>query len=398
MKTPLYQLFAAGKENSLFDMEALAMKVPACRGVAGAKLPEGIEAFKFQGPAYGEKSETWVFAAVGVPKGEVPTGGFPAVLLIHGGDGRVFPEWIEFWTKKGYVAIAFDLFANELDSRGEKVSNPEGGHPEKDGSNFDGVDAPKQSWVYQSIYNAIMAGNLLRARADVDSRRICVTGISWGGVITNILSGVDNRFTAFAPMYGCGFLPQDGFWKNGYGEFGGAGNLRAWMDLYDPSSYLPYSTKPMLFISGIDDAFFEAVHRKKSAALIKGKAFYSQRTELPHGHCWDLAHEIDAFFRHVLYGEASYFTSLEAVECGGAVRLQTDGGLREKTAVSVKLCYTCSVDENSHQWVWNTITMGEDSGNTCKLPGGVTAYFIELSWECGGEKIYQSTPVYLKRM
>ena len=190
---------------------------------------------------------------------------------------------------------------------------------------------------------------------------------------------------------GCGFLPQDGFWKNGYGEFGGAGNLCAWMDLYDPSSYLPYATKPMLFLSGCDDAFFEAVYRQKSADLVKGKVFYSQRSCLPHGHCWGLAHEIEAFFRHVLYGENGYMSVCEAVEQGGKVALRMDGAF----AKNVRFVFTCSTDEDSHKWRWESVAVEDCGGEYAHdLFAGVTAYFWEISWECGGEIIYQSTPLY----
>src|SRR5262245_15427043 len=33
----------------------------------------------------------------------------PAVVLIHGGGGTAFPEWVELWAKRGYAAIAMDL-------------------------------------------------------------------------------------------------------------------------------------------------------------------------------------------------------------------------------------------------------------------------------------------------
>lgn len=395
MKGLLYQIQGLEKPNLLWDTKTLFSLLPKVQPRKEVRLLGGAEAFVFQSAPYGEKSETWVFAAIGVPTSPKPAQGYPAVVLVHGGEGQVFDEWILHWTKQGYVAIAIDLFSNQLNERLEKVENPDGGHPENEGSNYDGVENPKQSWVYHSVYNVIMAHNLLRNRADVDKDRIVITGISWGGYVTSVTSGVDTRFAAFAPTYGCGFVYEDGFWINGHGDFGGAENRAEWIALYDPSSYLPYATKPMLFTSGIDDAFFSAVNRAKSAALIKGRAFYSQRSDLPHGHCWQMMGEIPAFFRHVLYGEDCFMTICHSNEKDGVATLETDG----KKLSCVRLIYTLSKDEDSHKWEWKTLPIALKEGKySCQLPLETTAYLFETEGEIadGAPLFRQSTPIYFK--
>ncbi|MBO5737428.1 MAG: acetylxylan esterase [Clostridia bacterium] len=380
----------ASKKNLMWDTDALFRVLPNIHPIENVKIGQGIEAFKFQSAPYGDKTETWVFGAIGMPATPMPKDGYPAVVLVHGGGGQVFGEWMLYWMNKGFVAIAIDMFGNQLDENLEKVDNPESGPKERDGSNYDGVEDPKQSWVYHSVYNVMMANNLLRARKDVDVERIVVTGISWGGYITNILSGVDQRFAAFAPMYGAGFVYEDGFWTNGYGSFGGVEGRQVWIELYDPSSYLPYSTKPMLYISGLDDAFFSTVNRMKSAALVQGERYYSQRSELPHGHCWMLAHEIPAFFRHVLYGENLYAKVGAAVVKEGVATLQA---AREYAGVS--FVYTTSTDEDSHKWRWEKQALSAQNGEySCEIPKGATAYLFETCIKEKDEDIYQSTPVY----
>ena len=49
-----------------------------------------------------------VFAYMGYPTTPMPEGGYPAVVLIHGGMGQAFYEWVLEWTKRGFVAIAPD--------------------------------------------------------------------------------------------------------------------------------------------------------------------------------------------------------------------------------------------------------------------------------------------------
>lgn len=378
------------KENLIGDTERLFKLVPAIRPMENVKMSGGIQAFKFHSAPYGEKENTWVFAAMGTPNASMPDGGYPAIVLVHGGGGQVYEEWMLYWMRKGFVTIALDLFSNELDVDLQKVSNPDGGPKEGDGSNYDGVENPEQSWAYHSVYNVIMAHNLLRARDDVDQEKIVITGVSWGGYITNIVAGIDNRFAALAPMYGSGFLYQDSCWATNEKKFGGEAHRAEWIKIYDPSSYLPNATKPMLYISGIDDAFFSTVSRAKSAALVKGEVYYSQRSELPHGHCWMLAHEIPAFFQHILYGENVY------TKLGGAVVKAGNASLKtEKAYDTVNFVYTTSTEEDSHKWKWEKVVLTlQNDGYACQIPDGATAYFFETCIKEKDEDIYQSTPVY----
>ena len=378
------------KENLIEDTERLFKLVPAIRPMENVKMSGGIQAFKFRSAPYGEKENTWVFAAMGTPNASMPDGGYPAIVLVHGGGGQVYEEWMLYWMRKGFVTIALDLFSNELDGDLQKVGNPDGGPKEGDGSNYDGVENPEQSWAYHSVYNVIMAHNLLRARDDVDKAKIVITGVSWGGYITNIVAGVDNRFAALAPMYGSGFLYQDSCWATNEKKFGGEAHRAEWIKIYDPSSYLPNATKPMLYISGIDDAFFSTVSRAKSAALVKGEVYYSQRSELPHGHCWMLAHEIPAFFQHILYGENVY------TKLGGATVKAGNASLKtEKAYDTVNFVYTTSTEEDSHKWKWEKVVLTlQNDGYACQIPDGATAYFFETCIKEKDEDIYQSTPVY----
>ncbi len=395
VKSPLYQIEDVVKTDLMWDTETLFETVPEKQPMADIKLAKGIEAFKFKSAAYQGKTNTWVFGAIGTPTTEMPKNGYPAVVLIHGGGGYVFRDWILYWMRKGFVAIAIDMFGNELNDSLQKVTNPDGGPKENDGSNFDDTENVTQSWVYHSVYNVIMANNLLRARDDVDETRIAATGISWGGYITNIVAGVDKRFSAFAPVYGSGFVYEDSFWTNRNGTFGGTENRQKWIELYDPSSYLPYATKPMLFVSGIGDTCFAVTNRSKSAGLVKGKTFYSQRSDLTHGNFWNKTYEIYAFFRHVLYGENTLTQFGDIVVVNGKATLQTENDLYH----SVNFLYTTSTDADSHQWEWRTLPVIKADGvYSCAIPENATAYLFEMIGDSNSKdkdkNFRQSTPVY----
>ena len=52
--------------------------------------------------------DTKVFAFVGIPEGASAENKVPGIVLVHGGDGTAYYEWVDFWVKRGYAAIAMD--------------------------------------------------------------------------------------------------------------------------------------------------------------------------------------------------------------------------------------------------------------------------------------------------
>ena len=53
-----------------------------------------------------------------------------------------------------------------------------------------------QHWCYHGVANVIRAHSLIRSFPEVDDDRTAITGISWGGFLTCIVSGLDDRFKA----------------------------------------------------------------------------------------------------------------------------------------------------------------------------------------------------------
>ena len=82
----------------------------------------GIKAFFYDGADYKGK-KTKVFAHIGFP--EMKQGErVPAVVLVHGGGGHAFPEWIRLWNERGFAAIAMDTtgFLPREDKKGLLVT------------------------------------------------------------------------------------------------------------------------------------------------------------------------------------------------------------------------------------------------------------------------------------
>src|SRR5690606_25279531 len=107
-------------------------------------------------------------------------------------------------------------------------------------------DGFNEQWQFHAVSNIIRAHSLIRSFKEVDQENTALTGISWGGYLTNLVSGIDHRFKAAVPVYGAGFLHEGSAWDQ---QFDSLGREKAekWVRLWDPSRYVGHATMPMLF-------------------------------------------------------------------------------------------------------------------------------------------------------
>ncbi len=130
-----------------------------------------------------------VAGELGVP-GTTDAGAQLAVVIVHGSGGvdSRGQRYATALNEAGFVTLEIDLWA----ARG--IRSP--------------AERPKS--VSETLPAAFGALALLSARADVDSRRICIMGFSWGGVVS-MLSATrryrdtfatgNQAFAAHAPLY-----------------------------------------------------------------------------------------------------------------------------------------------------------------------------------------------------
>ena len=205
---------------------------------------------------------------------------FPAVVLVHGGGGTAFKEWAELWARRGYAAIAMDLAGCGPD----RQRLPDGGPGQSDKEKFEAIDEPVQNqWTYHAVANVILAHSLIRSFKEVDAKRTAITGISWGGYLTCIVAGLDNRFKAAVPVYGCGFLHENSVWLNQFARMTPSQKDR-WVNLWDPSMYVGSAAIPVFFINGTNDFAYPLDSYSKTYGLVKGRRNYRITVNMPHGH------------------------------------------------------------------------------------------------------------------
>ena len=144
-----------------------------------------------------------IFAVIATPK---TPGKHPGMLVLHGGGGSAEVDKAMAWAQRGYVAVAPDLPGIAEPKKltvtkgkwsslkyGERrwVADPDAG----------------SSVICDAVVSAMKALYLLRSQPDVDTSRIGVVGVSWGGYMTTMVCGLaGEQVKAGFALYGCGFF------------------------------------------------------------------------------------------------------------------------------------------------------------------------------------------------
>lgn len=247
-------------------------------------------------PYRGKPTRVFAYCALPETRDKVP-----AMVLVHGGGGKAFREWAEIWGRRGYAAIAMDLAGCGPDGKRLPDGSPDQSHEEKFEAIRRGV---REAWPWHAVANVIRAHSLLRTLPGVDPHRTGVTGISWGGYLTCIVAGLDDRFRAAAPVYGCGFLHENSAWLRMF-ERMTPPDRQAWIDNFDPSQYLPGCRVPTLFLNGTNDLAYPLDSYRKSYRLVRGPRTLCVTIRMPHSHPAGWApQEIGIFMDSVLRGGA----------------------------------------------------------------------------------------------
>ena len=127
----------------------------------------------------GHKLHGWVL----LPEGYEKNKKYPAVLDVHGGPrcvyGELFFHEMQVWVAKGYVVIYTNIKGS--DGRGDDFADIRG--------DYGGTD-------YKNLMD--FTDVVLKAYPNIDKKRICETGGSYGGFMTNWIVTQTDRFCACA--------------------------------------------------------------------------------------------------------------------------------------------------------------------------------------------------------
>jgi len=285
----------AGEPGS-WPIDRLKTDVPTFRiEDRGAK----IQSILYEGEAIkGQPTEVFAFyaspATLGEPRDENEK--YPGIVLVHGGGGTAFAEWVHLWAKRGYAAIAMDLSGSRppaavVDDKGQlkapikprqrlERGGVNHGRAEKFGSIGGTIE---DDWPYHAVAIVMRAHTLLRSFAEVDADKTAVTGISWGGYTTCLVASLDDRFRCAVPVYGCGFLHEgESVQKPAIDALGD--RRMAWVTAYDPGSHLGKCTIPTFWVNGTHDKHYVLDSYAKSYRQVRGPTTFRIGLKMPHGH------------------------------------------------------------------------------------------------------------------
>ena len=228
---------------------------PAVYPAEGFPADNGLKAIFFEALPWKGKP-TRVLAWLGLPErnGEAKV---PGVVLVHGGGGTAFREWVEKWTERGYAAISIAV-EGQTDQAQEA---PAGGRrswtrhawagPARDQIFADSGQPLADQWIYHAVADTVLASSLLRSLPEVDAEKVGVMGISWGGVVTSTVIGIDPRFAFAIPTYGCGHL------FDAANQWGAAlGDNLVYREVWDPMVRMARVKTPTLWLSWPQDNHF----------------------------------------------------------------------------------------------------------------------------------------------
>jgi len=338
---------------------------------------EGVEAIFYEGLAWRGKS-TRVFAYYGLPE-VAARERVPAMVLVHGGGGSAFVPWVRLWVGRGYAAIAMDTCGCISGGGYQNHPRHERGGPGGWGG-FDQIDWPvEDQWTYHAVADVILAHSLIRSFPQVDAERTGVTGISWGGYLTCIAAGVDGRFKFAAPVYGCGFLGENSAWLGTFEKMGAA-KARRWLDLWDPSQYLPAAPMPMLWVTGTNDFAYPMDSLQKSYRLPQSAPTLCVRVRMPHAHGGpgENPEEIHAMADAMLEGAAPLARITDVAREGSTVRVTYES---RRPVVKAELNYTTDIGKWQER-NWQTIPAALDAQArkaSATLPQATTVYYLNLT-------------------
>lgn len=255
---------------------------PAMFLADGFAEESGLKPIFFEGLPWKGRS-TRVFAWLGLPPAR--QGMVPGIVLVHGGGGTAFTEWVRKWTQRGYAAISIAV-EGQTD---QPQDTPTGARrswkrhawsgPARDGIYADSTEPVPDQWMYHAVADTVLANSLLRSLPEVDPGKVGLMGISWGGAIAATVIGIDPRFAFAIPTYGCGHQFDA---ANQWGKALGGNQL--YREVWDPMVRMERVTMPGLWLSWPGEMAFPLASQAASYRASPGPRMVSLIPGMKHSH------------------------------------------------------------------------------------------------------------------
>jgi dienelactone hydrolase len=351
---------------------------PAMQDAKGFAREGRVKAVYFDALPWKGKP-TKVFAWLGMPadsKGKVP-----GVVLVHGGGGTAFKEWVQKWNERGFAAISIAV-EGQTDRKAPAKSGKRGGWkqhawpgPKRAGIYGDSAAPLTEQWMYHAVADTVLANSLLRSLPEVDAEKVGVAGISWGGVITSTVMGIDGRFAFAIPTYGCGHKFDS---KNQYGR--SLGKNRLYREVWDPMVRIKKATMPTLWLSWPGDQHFPLDCQAACYRAMPGAYMVALLPGMKHSHAagWNPPDSY-AFAESIVRDGRPWCRQTAATRKDGAVRVSFASAKPLDRATLISTSDTGVT--GSRKWAESPAQLekrGDEWVVTSPLPPGATAWIVNV--------------------
>lgn len=322
--------------------------------------------------------ETRVFAWVGIPEDASEDNPVPAMVLVHGGNGTAYSAWVDKWLEVGYAAIsiAVEGQTDEEDEDGNWVYHDWAG-PARTGI-YGGTEGLTDQWMYHAVADTVLANSLMRSLPEVDAENVGVTGISWGGVITSTVMGIDDRFNMAIPIYGCGDMDNaDNWWGKALDE------NDTYINVWDPMVRMENATMPSLWLSWPEDNNFPIDRQAVSYRGSPGERMVTLIPSMGHSHNAGWSAEESYDFADSVVETGTIWAKQLDVEVSDDEDSATVTFSSTKEISGAALISTTDTDvEGDRTWTESEATLTETSDGiwevAVSLPTDVTGWYVNL--------------------
>ena len=285
---------------------------------------EGLRALLVSGRGP-DGSSAEFFAYYGRPEGDAPSGGFPGVVLVHGGGGTAYPNYARLWASHGFAVVALDWY-NQRPAPG--LTNAAPGE-----TSVPRVALPggRRQDHRANVANMVLAHSLLRSMPEVNKDKTVLVGLSWGSWYGTAVAAVDPRFRGIVEIY-CGGLQPGGQLGLVDGRFLWAAKSPMWWFV----STNDQNVSPMQSRAGWN-----------ACGNLAGKTIVN---DLPHSHVGFEFEGCVRMARHFACGEPSLPKLGDAIAKDGLLSARIlDAG---KGVDHAKIAWTDSSDPVTHKCRW----------------------------------------------
>jgi dienelactone hydrolase len=349
---------------------------PQVHAADGFAADGGLRPLFFEGLPHRGKP-TRVFAWYGAPGGREGAGKRPAMVLVHGGGGTAFKDWVKRWNEHGFAAIsiAVEGQTDERQADGRTWKRHAWAGPARDGIYVDSALPLADQWMYHAVADVVLAQSLLRSFPEVDQRQIGLMGISWGGIIASTVAGIDTRLAFVIPTYGCGSLDtSDNQWGRALKD-----NV-VYREVWEPTLRLERATMPILWLTWLRDPHFPLDAQQTTYRATAGPRMVAVLPDMGHSHQagWKPP-ESYAFARSIVETGKPWARRTEEIFDSGAVVVELECARPVKSAV---LIHTADSGYTG-QRRWLTSPAKLDASGThisvsASLPRGTRAFFFNF--------------------